>query len=219
SPEFLSPFCGGFFYPRIFVPLNTVRTCNDRELTTMLLHEKQHLESFDPFKTLVLRFVTLFLFAFPLFGHLEEKYLLASEIEADARASGSFRFRDSLLRAMRKMYAPHPSSPVVSGMASAMDMRIEHLLLPIEFPRLRLAPKEIILSIILSLAVCFAFAGSFHLRHALSVEVVEFNDGQMTRLKWESVSLFDAPHLYLTPITQSTNVTSCQGEAMNYTPL
>ena len=51
-----TPFCAGFLRPKIIISNEFAEKLNTGELTAVLLHEKQHLKSFDVLKTLAVRF-------------------------------------------------------------------------------------------------------------------------------------------------------------------
>lgn len=218
SSRHTTPFCAGFFSPRIIVPEVMISRFRLAELVAVLLHEKQHILHRDPFRIFVVRFFRVFFFFIPMFAVLERQYLLYSEIEADARASRHFAHTDALLGAMRKMYAFPRSltNEFVSQMASVLDMRIEYLLSPIQFPRIAFRLRDAMISFAAASLLFGALWGSFHLQQALSVGIVQYSDGLMTQINWSQVSLFQSSNLYLAPAQSSTNAASCEESLMSY---
>ncbi len=218
SSRHSTPFCAGFFPPRIIVPEIMVSRFRLAELVAVLLHEKQHILQRDPLRIFIVRFVRAFFFFVPLFAVLERQYLLLSELEADARASHDFAHTDSLMGAMRKMYTL-PSAlthEFVSQMASVLDARIEYLYSPIRFPRVVYRLRDLVISFAAASLLIGALWGSFHLSQALSVGLVQYSDGLMTQVNWSQVSLFQSSSLYLAPAQSSTSAASCEENLMSY---
>ncbi len=218
SGEF-SPFCAGLLRPKILLANSFAEKLNIGELTAVLLHEKKHLKSSDVLKTLAIRFFCHLFFFVPVLKILAQKYYLASELEADAKASAGFRFRGPLLGAMNKIYESRYQSLPVPGIATTIDMRMGFLLSLENWPKISVTGKQMMFSLILAIAFVAVFLISFHFNHALSVEVVKYNEGQMTPVSWNKVSFFNSSNLYLTPINQTKNITQCAGQAVNFSHL
>ena len=214
-----TPFCAGFLRPKIIISNDFIKRFNAGELTAVLLHEKKHLKSLDILKTLTIRFFCSLLFFFPAVKILAKKYYLSSELEADAMASAGFRYKAPLLSAMGKIYEKRRIFSQAPGIASAIDLRLGFLLNLEDFPKIIITKKQIFSTFLFLAFFAAIFLGSFHFNHALSVEVVKFQDGQMTPVSWNKVSFFDSSNLYLTPINQTKNITQCAGQAVNFSHL
>jgi len=214
-----TPFCAGFLRPKILLANSFAGKLNIGELTAVLLHEKKHLKSLDVLKTLTIRFFCSLLFFLPAVKILAKKYYLSSELEADAMASAGFRYKVPLLSAMGKIYEKRRMFSQAPGIASVMDLRLEFLLNLEDFPKVNITKKQIFSTFLFLAFFSAIFLGSFHFNHALSVEVVKFQDGQMTPVSWNKVSFFNSSNLYLTPINQTKNITQCAGQAVNFSHL
>lgn len=214
-----SPFCAGFLRPKILISNEYIKRLNAGEITAVLLHEKQHLKSLDVLKTIAIRFFCSLLFFLPAVRILAQKYHLSSELEADARASAGFKYKAPLLSAMGKIYENQRFFSQAPGIASAIDLRLGFLLNLENFPKISLTKKQILSSFIFLAFFAAIFLGSFHFNHALSVEVMQYRDGQMTPVAWNQISFFNSSNLYLTPINQTKNITQCAGQAVNFSHL
>ena len=211
-----TPFCAGFLRPKIIISNDFIKRLNVGELTAALLHEKKHLKALDVLKTLAIRFFCSLLFFLPAVKILAKKYYLSSELEADAMASAGFKYKTPLLSAMGKIYEKQRIFSQAPGIASSIDLRLGFLLNLEDFPKINLTKKQILSSFIFLAFFAAIFLGSFHFNHALSVEVVKFQDGQMTPVSWNNISFFNSSNLYLTPINQTKNITQCAGQAVNF---
>ncbi len=81
--EFPLAFTAGFFKPEIFLSSSLVKTLEENELKSIILHEDQHRKSLDPLKNLIVSFVSDFLFFFPIIQFFKNLYLFSTEIIAD----------------------------------------------------------------------------------------------------------------------------------------
>ncbi|TAN57628.1 hypothetical protein EPN15_03305 [Patescibacteria group bacterium] len=214
-----TPFCAGLLRPKILLTNSFVGKLNISELTAVFLHEKKHLKSSDVLKTLAIRFFCSLLFFLPAVKLLVKKYYLSSELEADAMASAGFKYKAPLLSAMVKIYKEHRIFSQAPGIASAIDLRLGFLLNLEDFSKINLTKKQILSSFLFLTFFTAIFLGSFHFNHALSMEVVKFQDGQMTPVNWNQISFFNSSNLYLTPINQTKNITQCAGQAVNFSHL
>lgn len=96
-------FCFGFWQPKICLSSSLVRQLNSAELRAALLHEKQHLLTREPAKTMIIKILSHLLFFLPGFTALTGKYLTYAELAADERATADFRNKIPLAQALYKI--------------------------------------------------------------------------------------------------------------------
>ncbi len=109
-------FCYGLIKPKICVSSKVVDLLSPSELQAVLLHESQHMISYEPARLLVIKFINTFRFI-PGIKNLTKKYLSFSELAADELATNNFTEKIDLARAMSKILALEEKTTLQSGMA------------------------------------------------------------------------------------------------------
>lgn len=109
-------FCYGIIKPKIRISSKVIHSLSFQELRAVLLHETQHLISFEPARLLVIKFINTFQLI-PGIRSLTKKYLSFSELAADELATNNFTERTSLALAMRKILELEEKSMIQKGMA------------------------------------------------------------------------------------------------------
>ncbi len=124
-------FCAGFISPRVYLSRGMVEKLEPHELEALLLHEKHHLENYDPLKMLLGRLVVAALFFIPALRDILEQYLIEKEIAADRSAiryQGHFRGIAGTLEKLLQEGSTIPAEGLVVGGAEALSYRIDHLM-------------------------------------------------------------------------------------------
>ncbi len=142
-------FCYGLFRPRVCISTGLVYVLTKAELEAVLLHERHHLRCRDPLKMLISRALARAFFFVPLVAELGKHYLIAMEVAADGeviRRQGHGRWLASALyKLITTSSAVAPGVPL-AGPYSAIDTRIDHLLIPEAQKREPLSAQAILLS-------------------------------------------------------------------------
>ncbi len=124
-------FCTGFISPRVYLSRGMVEKLEPQELEALLLHEKHHLENYDPLKILLGRLVVAALFFIPALQDILEQYLIDKEIAADWSAiqhQGHFRGIAGALEKLLQEHSTIPAEGLTAGGAEALSYRIDHLM-------------------------------------------------------------------------------------------
>ncbi len=124
-------FCTGFISPRIYISRGMVGKLVPQELEALLLHEKRHLENYDPLKMLLGRLVVIALFFIPVLRDILERYLVDKEIAADRSAiqyQGHYRGIAGTLEKLLQAHSTIPAGGLAAGGADALSYRIDHLM-------------------------------------------------------------------------------------------
>ncbi len=124
-------FCAGFISPRIYLSRGMVEKLEPQELEALLLHEKHHLESYDPLKILLGKLVVAALFFIPALRDILEHYLIDKEIAADRSAiryQGHYKGIAGTLEKLLQEHSTIPAEGLVAGGAEALSYRIDHLM-------------------------------------------------------------------------------------------
>ncbi len=123
-------FCAGFISPRIYISRGMVEKLVPQELEALLIHEKRHLENYDPLKILLGRLIAAALFFIPVLRDILEHYLIDKEIAADRSAiqyQGHYRGIAGVLEKLLQEHSAIPAEGLVVGGAEALSYRIDHL--------------------------------------------------------------------------------------------
>ena len=123
-------FCAGFIRPRVYLSRRTVEKLTPEELEALLLHEKHHMESYDPLKILLGKLVVSALFFIPVLPAILKRYLIEKEIAADQRAIQYQGHRRGIAGTLEKLLQEPLSAPaegLTAGGAEALAYRIDHL--------------------------------------------------------------------------------------------
>ena len=76
-------FCLGFFCPNIYISTGLLKLMNEKEIESIILHEKFHLLSRDTLYIAIFSFAKYLFFLFPVIGDIVKNSLLQREIKAD----------------------------------------------------------------------------------------------------------------------------------------
>ena len=123
-------FCAGFIWPRIYLSRGIIEKLTPEQLEALLLHEKHHLENYDPLKILLGRLVVSALFFIPILQDILKRYFIEKEIAADRSAiqyQGHYR---GIAGTLEKLLPEHPATSVKGlavGGADALAYRIDYL--------------------------------------------------------------------------------------------
>lgn len=96
-------FCYGLLRPKICISSYLVKMLDRGELRSVLLHEKHHMEGFEPLKYFIVMYLTNIFFILPGIKKLAKKYFTFSEMSADEAASCAPYGTSKLARAMFKI--------------------------------------------------------------------------------------------------------------------
>lgn len=149
-------FCYGLLRPRVCLSTGLAALLGDDELEAVLLHERYHLRSRDPLKTLVVRALDRALFFAPVLGELGGQFLAAKELAADrsvVQAQGHNRWLASALYKLLAGPAPAGAAAAVAHVASAADTRIVYLLDPQRAEPLRFSARSLATSALILLGL------------------------------------------------------------------
>jgi Zn-dependent protease with chaperone function len=130
-------FCYGWTRPRICLATGAIAGLNKQEIEALLLHERHHMLNRDPLKIAISRALTRTFFFLPLLGALQQRYMVAKEIEADTYVLQSQSTEKPLLGAIFKLLSQQAktsehSTVAVAGYTDSLNQRLDFLLL--EFP-------------------------------------------------------------------------------------
>ncbi len=126
-------FCAGFISPRVYLSRGMVEKLELQELEALLLHEKHHLENYDPLKILLGRLVVSTLFFIPVLRDILEHYLVDKEIAADRSAIRYQGHHRGIAGALEKLLQEHSITPaedlavLAIGGVEALEYRIDYL--------------------------------------------------------------------------------------------
>ena len=129
----LFSFCYGMFFPRILITTTLVSSLEDKELEAVLLHEKAHLQSFDPFKILLGKAIASMFFFLPIFGELNNNMSATNEILADRYVLEHQRETPYLKNALKKILTnPQIKFATVPAISDSdyLEIRIKRLAYP-----------------------------------------------------------------------------------------
>ncbi len=129
SDDYFS-FCAFCFHPRIYVSRAMVEMLENDELEALLLHERYHLENYDPLKIFSGQLMVSAFFFIPIMKDLFKNYLVTKEVNADSSAVRYQANRRGIMGALQKLLvtnnAGEPAAFAVSG-TDTLEYRIEHL--------------------------------------------------------------------------------------------
>lgn len=99
----LAVFCFGFWRPRICISRDLIDMLDKNELRAVLLHEAQHMISYEPLKVFIVKYFRNVFFFLPGLKISAKKYITFSELAADEKASETLMARSSLASAILKI--------------------------------------------------------------------------------------------------------------------
>jgi len=156
-------FCFGWRQPKICVSSKLVKELNKTELTVALLHEKHHLINSEPMKLFLIKSTVKVLFFIPGLKALAGKYVVFSEITADGLATGNWRNKKTLARALDKVIKLGEQPALTNNLAisffSTIDERINKLSDDKYFPAYKFWTPKFLLSMVLLFFAISAFVG------------------------------------------------------------
>ena len=102
-------FCAGFFRPCMYVSTSAIQQLEERELRTVIIHERHHLIHRDPLRVALLNALQRALFFLPVIRILRQRYVVSQEVAADAPALSIPGGSLALVSALYKLSAAaHP---------------------------------------------------------------------------------------------------------------
>lgn len=131
ASERLYSFCYGFLRSRICLTTGLVNTLSVAELRALLLHEKHHLDSRDPLKSLITDSLSAALFFVPVLTALRDGYRRVRELAADDRAmqeAGRLALAGAVYKLLTHPLSLDPESQGVVGAVSVIDQRLDHIM-------------------------------------------------------------------------------------------
>lgn len=162
-------FCFGYLKPKICISKNLVEILNAKELKAVLLHEIQHVRSYDPLKIFIVKYFNGVFFFLPGAKKLSCKYAVYSELSADEKASKDSEMRSGLAGAILKISKEKESmksqkDAMLHFNGSIIEERANRLCDKAYIPRFNFLDRSLIagsLSLaVISSVVIFAFSGS-----------------------------------------------------------
>lgn len=144
----------GLWRPVIFLSIGSIEILDDDELEAVLRHELAHVRRRDPLKLLLGRAVRRALFFIPLAHDLWLRFVVASELVADASVVAA-QGRNPLSRALLRLLPAEPKTPAerLPGFGPFSDARVSYLLLPASVDLPRVGGTRLALSAAMVLAV------------------------------------------------------------------
>lgn len=112
----------GMRWPEVVLSTATLRTLSRAQLQAVLEHEAHHMQQREPLRRLLLSLALLWVPFRTLRRRLQESYVAASEIEADAHVRNQHILGTALLRLV--------TPPVPAAGFSPLDARVERLVNP-----------------------------------------------------------------------------------------
>lgn len=129
----LFSFCFGSFSPRIIITAALVSNLDKKELEAVFLHEKAHLQAFDPFKILLGKTFASMFFFLPIFSQLNKNMNATNEILADRFAvsyqQGTLYLRGALRKILSTPQVNLVTVPAISN-SDYLEIRITRLVNP-----------------------------------------------------------------------------------------
>lgn len=145
-------FCFGLIRPRMYLTTGMLQLLNRRELGTVILHEKHHLDQHDTLLSLLTSVIQYCFPFFPLVTDIVNRYRLEREILADSAAIRATRTgKRQVLSVLRKLLEQEvrPLSVLAPAMGAndTLELRIVTLLEG-RTPLMRIAPQHLLFSLI-----------------------------------------------------------------------
>lgn len=144
-------FCTGVFFPKILITTSLVSSLTNKELEAVFLHEKAHLENYDPVKLLFGKTISWLFFFLPIFSEISKNMEATSEMLADWFVTNSQKKDKYLRNALKKIIlTPQVNLAPVVAIANPdyLEIRIHKLINPTIKQSLSLSLTSIITSLI-----------------------------------------------------------------------
>ncbi|MFA5894781.1 MAG: M56 family metallopeptidase [Candidatus Shapirobacteria bacterium] len=124
--EYSSPvaFCMGILSPKIYLSNSLVKMMTPKEMETIIIHEKQHLNRNDNLVLLLLQAVKNMFFFLPIIGDFVNYFHIRKEILADRGVISELGSNNKLISALRKVI-DYPSLTVMSVNTFSQSYDIE----------------------------------------------------------------------------------------------
>lgn len=153
-------FCLGFINPRIYLSSGLVKIMTNRELETIILHEKYHLLKKDNLLLVATDFIRSFFLPLPILTGIIDKFMDNREISAD-RYAASYAKKQTIADAFKKLLNFESNAPYLKNYSSAFTdcRRFEdriHALFGKKTFLISIKKKDFLVSV-LSLIVLFNF--------------------------------------------------------------
>lgn len=129
--EELLAFATGLRHPKIVVSSGLVTALSGNELEAVLSHEAAHATRRDPLKLALAGLARAGLFYLPIAWHLERRYALRLEVQADRTAVNKVALQP-LAAALSKLVRMAPAG--AAGIGDFIAERVQHLLDPTKRP-------------------------------------------------------------------------------------
>lgn len=123
-------FTVGVLRPRVIVSRELLRLTSERELVAILTHEAYHVRRHDPARRLVVTVLCLALHRLPVAVELRDRFMAATELEADRRAierSGRRPVAAALYRLLSSGKPAEPSLVAPMGGPELLAARVTQL--------------------------------------------------------------------------------------------
>ncbi|MDP3057600.1 MAG: M56 family metallopeptidase [bacterium] len=162
-------FCFGFWHPKICISRALISMLDKDELEAVLIHEAQHMISYEPFKVFIIKYFHHIFFFLPGFKISAKKYFTFSELAADEKASGNSAERSCLASAILKISEQEENLRYMTGSSlsfftPAIEERASRLSDETYIPKLKFLDKSLIIGSLglaaASLMFIFVFSSS-----------------------------------------------------------
>ena len=159
----LDIFCFGFLKPKICISSRLINQVSKKQLKAILLHEKNHLKSYDPLKLFLVNAIRKSLFFIPGLNHLASQFEIGLELAADERATNNLKETQSLSKALIKIIDldqtlnHRVNHDVAVTFLSVTEARIDRLIDSHYKPRFKWFTPKLVMSfvVIIGLSVLF----------------------------------------------------------------
>ncbi|SFM01449.1 BlaR1 peptidase M56 [Paenibacillus sp. 1_12] len=146
-------FTMGYLKPRIFVTTGLLHLLDNEEIKAVLYHEKQHQQSADPLKILILSLCASMFWYIPLLKWMLHHYKIAREIVADQYAIQQLGSSIELGSALLKLVKKSPAFTMPFTYASFADTSVNYRINQILDPQAKISFKPPITSTLISLQI------------------------------------------------------------------
>lgn len=142
-------FCFGFWQPKICISRALINMLDKNELKAVLIHEVQHMISYEPFKVFIVKYFHNIFFFLPGLKISAKKYMTFSELAADEKASGNSAERSCLASAILKIseqeeYRRLKSGSSLSFFSSVIEERASRLSDAAYVPKFKFLDRSLI---------------------------------------------------------------------------
>lgn len=146
-------FTMGYLKPRIFMTTGLVQLLDKNEIQAVIYHERQHQQSADPLKTLILSLCASVFWYIPLLKWMLHHYKIAREIVADQYAIQQLGSSVELGSALLKLVKRGTVFTMPFTYASFADTSVNYRINQILDPQAKISFKPPITSTLISLQI------------------------------------------------------------------